>query len=187
MKDVATITRITPEARAKTVDTFVKSVMSNPEAYKHLRDWGLSLEPTTLPLQARVMDPETLYFGKGKVERCTPKADWNRAATNSFVLTAVDLRKWAIIFWDKNKGAVQTFCKTMQMNAVKMGINIANPKICSLDNDRTDSYVKQLREILDPSVQLVLLVVPQMKADRYAAIKKLCCIEKPVPSQVSLL
>ncbi len=29
-----------------------------------------------------------------------------------------------------------------------------------------------------------MTVVPAIKADRYAGIKKLCCIEKPVASQV---
>ena len=42
-----------------------------------------------------------------------------------------------------------------------------------------------MRKILDPQVQLVLMVVPAQKSDRYAAIKKLCCIESPVPSQES--
>ena len=43
-----------------------------------------------------------------------------------------------------------------------------------------------MRKILDPQVQLVLMVVPAQKSDRYAAIKKLCCIESPVPSQESV-
>lgn len=60
-------------------------------------------------------------------------------------------------------------------------------KVVALPDDRTDSYIKQLRALLNPSVQLVLLVVPQQKSDRYAAIKKLCCIEMPVPSQVVCL
>ena len=29
-----------------------------------------------------------------------------------------------------------------------------------------------------------MTLVPQQKSDRYAAIKKLCCVENPVPSQV---
>ena len=57
----------------------------------------------------------------------------------------------------------------------------------ALPNDRTDTYLKAVREVVDPSVQLVLTVVPQQKADRYAAIKKLCCMEKPVASQVVCL
>ncbi len=33
----------------------------------------------------------------------------------------------------------------------------------------------------------MMVVVPAQKSDRYAAIKKLCCIEKPVASQVIVL
>ena len=32
-----------------------------------------------------------------------------------------------------------------------------------------------------------MTLVPQQKSDRYAAIKKLCCVENPVPSQVICL
>ena len=64
---------------------------------------------------------------------------------------------------------------------------ISSFQIVCLPDDRTDSFVKQLRSLLDPSVQLVLMVFPQIKADRYAAVKKLCCIEMPVPSQVVCL
>jgi aubergine-like protein len=34
---------------------------------------------------------------------------------------------------------------------------------------------------------MVMTLVPQQKSDRYAAIKKLCCVENPVPSQVICL
>merc|ERR1711981_550755 len=75
----------------------------------------------------------------------------------------------------------------MQQMAQKMGITFANPKPVSLPDDRTETYVREMRKILDPQVQLVLMVVPAQKSDRYAAIKKLCCIESPVPSQVVCL
>ena len=57
----------------------------------------------------------------------------------------------------------------------------------SLPNDRTESYLKAIRESINPETQIVMTVVPQQKSDRYAAIKKLCCIEKPVASQVMCL
>ena len=55
----------------------------------------------------------------------------------------------------------------MQKVAGKMGIQIANPKVVSIPDDRTDSYVKQLRNLVDPSVQMVMTLVPQQKSDRY--------------------
>ena len=53
MKDVAMITRITPQARMENIGKFVKRVRENPEAMKVLTDWGLSLVPAPVNLQAR--------------------------------------------------------------------------------------------------------------------------------------
>ena len=47
-----------------------------------------------------------------------------------------------------------------------MGIQVANPRIVTLPDDRTETYLKELRKLIDPSVQLVLTVFPQMKSDR---------------------
>ena len=81
-----------------------------------------------MPLQARILDPETLHFGRGRKEVIGPRGDWNRSATSS-VLTPVDLKKWAFLFWDRNKVQAQAFCKTMQDVAKRMGIQIATPKV----------------------------------------------------------
>lgn len=187
MKDVAVFTRVTPVNRQEAIKKFVKNVLTNPEANAHLLNWGLTLTTDTLPLEARQLQPEVIHFGKNYRETVNPKADWGRAATTKEVLTPVPLKKWAIFFPDKSKAIVQNFCKVMQQQGPRMGIPIANPKVVALPNDRTDTYMKALRDILDPSVQLVLTVVPQQKSDRYAALKKLCCLEKPVASQVVVL
>ena len=68
MKDVATITRVTPQARFNAIATFIKRVKENPEAYKLLTDWGMNIADKPMPLQGRVLEPETLYFGKGRIE-----------------------------------------------------------------------------------------------------------------------
>merc|ERR1712240_337364 len=49
---------------------------------------------------------------------------------------------------------------------------------------RTETYVKMIRDSVDPTVQLVCVIMPTPRDDRYAAVKKLCCVEKPVASQV---
>ena len=128
MKDVGAITRISPQARAETIAKFIKRVKSSPEAHKLLTDWGMDIEDNAFPLEARVLPPETLIFGRGRKEVIGPKGDWNRAATSS-VLTPVNLTKWAILFVEKNKNVVQAFCKAMQINAKRMDITIANPKV----------------------------------------------------------
>ena len=96
-----------------------------------------------------------------------PNADWGRAATTKHVLTAVNLTKWAILFAPKNENVVKTFCGTFREQAPKMGIQVANPRVVKLKDDRTETFLKELRSIIDPSVQLVVTIFPQLKADRY--------------------
>ena len=114
------------------------------------------------------------------------RSDWSRAASTKPALTPVNLEKWAIIFTSKDRPVVERFCKTMQKLAPGMGIQIRNPAIKPVENDRTDTFLKAISEVVTPETQLVMTVVPQQKSDRYAAIKKLCYMEKPVANQVVL-
>ena len=148
------------------MNNFTKRVLGDANAHAHLRDWGLTLEPNTLNFDARLLDPETLVFGKGYQEKVSPKADWGRAATTKCVLTPVKIEKWAILFVDKNENVVKNFCKIMQQQGPKMGIPVAQPKVVKLKDDRTDSYLRELRQLINPSVQLVVTIFPQMKSDR---------------------
>jgi len=187
MKDVAQFTRMSPEQRKSAMLNFIERVTKNEEANALLKSWGLSLAKNTMNLMARMLPPERLVFGNRYEETASPKGDWSRAATSKPVLTAVNMNKWAIFLPEKSKQAVQAFCKALQQQAPRMGIQIANPKVMMLPDDRTETYLKSIRDTIDKSVQMVLAVVPQVKSDRYAGIKKLCCIEKPVASQVVVL
>ena len=84
----------------------------------------------------------------------------------------------------KNADVGKNFVSLMMKLAPKMGIQVAQPVMAELPNDRTETYVKVIRESVEPSVQLVCAIMPTPRDDRYAAVKKLCCVEKPVASQV---
>ena len=53
-----------------------------------------------------------------------------------------------------------------------------------MKDDRTETYLRTIRENLNSHVQCVVCIFPTSRDDRYAAVKKLCCVESPVPSQV---
>ena len=48
------------------------------QAHKLITDWGLDIAKQTVPLAARVLPPETLFFGRGKREQIGIRGDWNR-------------------------------------------------------------------------------------------------------------
>ena len=57
------------------------------------------------------------------------------------------------------------------------------PQASELLDDRTDTYLRAIRDVLTPRLQLVVCVFPTQRDDRYSAVKKLCCCDRPVPSQ----
>jgi len=185
MKEVGNYTRATPQARIDGMREFLKRIHESEEASKVLSDWGLSLSHNAITLAGRLLEKPTLHFGAGQSERLT-RSDWSRAASTKPVLTPVNLERWAVVFTKKDRSVVERFCKAMQQQAPKMGIQMRNPAIKEVENDRTDTFLKAISEVVTPSTQLVMTVVPQQKSDRYAAIKKLCYVEKPVANQVVL-
>uniref|UniRef100_UPI00358E54D2 piwi-like protein 2 n=1 Tax=Myxine glutinosa TaxID=7769 RepID=UPI00358E54D2 len=68
----------------------------------------------------------------------------------------------------------------------QMGIMIAEPQYVEQQNDRTETFIRNISGSFSPSVQMVMCIFPSMRDDRYNAVKRLCCVEQPVPSQVVL-
>jgi len=64
----------------------------------------------------------------------------------------------------------------------KTGINIQKPLTIKIANDRPRSYCDEIKKLID--CQIVVLIVPSQRDDRYNAIKKLCNVDLGLPSQV---
>lgn len=61
------------------------------------------------------------------------------------------------------------------------------PTVQTIRDDRPGTYSEALERILSKTVpQMVLCVVSNNRSDRYSAIKKKCCVDRPVPSQVCM-
>ena len=48
-----------------------------------------------------------------------------------------------------------------------------------LPDDRTETYLKKIRENMNGPVQMVVCILPTNRKDRYDSIKKMCCLESP--------
>jgi len=184
MKDVALFTRVTPNQRQQALKKFLKNVNDSAEASSHLLNWGLRLAPDAVKLEGRLLNPEKLIAGKNFQFTVNSKADWGKEITNNHMLTAVDLKKWSVVYVQKNEAVVQNFVSLMIKLSPKMGMKVAQPELSQLANDRTETYLKAIRDNVNPSMQLVVAIMPTPRDDRYSAVKKLCCVETPVASQV---
>lgn len=68
-----------------------------------------------------------------------------------------------------------------------ISFNVDQPRIQWIRDDKSNTYTENLEYVLSKfAPELVFCVVSNNRADRYVAIKKKCCIDRPVPSQVFL-
>lgn len=184
MRDIAAHTRVTPNQRINALRIFCENVRKSDEAKNVLQSWGLCLDDNPLSLIARQLNIEKVTFRK-KEDSVGANADFSRSLNNE-VLEAIDIHNWLLIHTKNDSRSAKSFIDCIERNAKPMGINIGKPKFIILNDDRTESYVKILRENIRKDTQIVVLIVPTIRDDRYSAIKKICCAEIPVASQVKL-
>ena len=99
------------------------------------------------------------------------------------MITPVQLQTFVVLFTRRDSQAAGEFVRTLERVGGPMGIRLGQPQMCELPDDRTDTYLRALKQNINPKVQMVICILPRSTKDRYDAIKKLCCLEKPVPSQ----
>lgn len=183
MKDLAAHTRVTPSQRQAAMKKFVDNVNRSPEAMAALAEWGLELDNSLVSINGRQLPMEKIMMGQ-KEFTGGPQADWSREATRGQLISPVNLVNWGIFFTRRDAAKANDFIKHMQSETKNMGISCQVPFRKELHNEKIETLVQELRNSINERVQLVVVINPTNRDDRYSAIKKVCCVEAPVPSQV---
>ena len=185
MKDLAVHTRISPNQRDVhvAIRKFVSVVNSNEKAKEELSSWGLALSPNMLQTTGRKLLSEKIHFKDNSIVAGL-EADWNKELIKEHVISVVPLRKWLLVFTKRDSSKAMDFFNMMKKVAPPMGIEVRDAIVVELPNDRTENYIQAIREQIKSSLQLVVIIFPSSRDDRYSSVKKLCCIEHPIPSQV---
>lgn len=186
IRDVATITRITPMQRDLKLMQYCKRVNDEPKTRQLLADWGLRLMDQGVELDVRQLNEERVVFANGKSFGVGPNADFGEYSTKNELMAVVPLTNWLVIHTKSDQKAVRSFIEYMERNASPMGIAFKRPKIIILENDRNESWAQTLRQALSVETQIVVCICPTNRDDRYNIIKKICCAELPIPSQVQI-
>ena len=79
--------------------------------------------------------------------------------------------------------SVNSLSSNLTVPPNRLATTLLPPQASELLDDRTDTYLRAIRDVLTPRLQLVVCVFPTQRDDRYSAVKKLCCCDRPVPSQ----
>jgi aubergine-like protein len=182
MKDLATYTKITPAQRDLAFTKFLNNLSTNPAAMKELTSWGLHLGQSTLSVVGRVLPSEKIVFKNNSIEP-GPSAEFNKDVGFEAMITAVPLKNWVVVFARKDQNRAFEFVNTVKKVCGPLGMDVTDPQPSELSDDRTETYLAALRQVINKHLQMVVCIFPTMRDDRYSAVKKLCCCDKPVPSQ----
>lgn len=96
----------------------------------------------------------------------------------------ISLKRWALVYPIRCERESRDFLGLLREVANGMRYEMGDPKIFVLPDDRTPTYTAKIQEILSQDPKMIMVVVPNNGADRYAAIKRLTCVNKAVPTQV---
>lgn len=187
MKDIAAHTRVTPNQRIAAMRKFYQNVKENERATAVLSGWGLALDERPINLNARNLGEENIIFGNGQTKSAGPMANFDKYVGNTPAFDIVHITDWLLIYPRSERRYADVFVTCLERIAHPMGTTIVKPMICTLDDDKSETYARKLREKLTAKTQIVVLICPTSRDDRYAVIKKVCCSEIPIPSQVIII
>ncbi|KAI8735952.1 piwi protein 1 [Biomphalaria glabrata] len=189
MRDLAVHTRVGPGERLKQITRLLQQINETPNAGEVLKPWRIGFSSKPVEIAGRTLPAENLLMRNNrgeflKISYEPREADWSRNMRNAGLLTAVNMDNWIIIFPRASSTLASDLSDCLSKVGRGMSMRINNPIAIEMNDDRNESYLQAIRQNLNQSIQMVVCVVPNQKKDRYDAIKKCCCIDNPVPSQV---
>ncbi|XP_030647575.1 piwi-like protein 2 [Chanos chanos] len=184
MKDLTMHINVSGEQHTHSLRQLLQNIQSTPDALTELSRWGLDLS-TEIPLtQARTLPAETICLHSSSFS--SPSGtDWSKEVVRDASISCIPLSCWVIFFPRRAAEQAEELVSMFGKVAGAMGVKLNRPIKVELRDDRTETYVKSIHSQLtsEPSVQLVVCIMTGNRDDLYSAIKKLCCVQFPVPSQ----
>merc|ERR1719435_42579 len=185
MKALGEHTRQEPKTRTRTLMKFHERMASTPEIKQDLSAWNLELSPKMEMIDARTLAPEDILGqGSTKATYKSDNADWGSCFRKWNCFGAIAVSKWVVLHSQRDEAITKEFIASLTKVTPSLGMKLAKPKMVALPDNRPSTFLASLDTVIAMSPQLVMTVVPNNKGDHYAAIKKKCYLEKPIPSQV---
>ncbi|KAL8619083.1 hypothetical protein ACOMHN_019355 [Nucella lapillus] len=190
-KDLDVHTKLDPDSRARKLKGFLTSIHNKEEAVKELKAWNMRFEPNLVQIQGRELPQQDVFMrSRGQnipLEFEKNKVEWSRAMQSRQMLLTINLKNWILVYMRRSEQNARSLAQSLREVAGKMGMNIENPSTLVLDNDRLEAILRGLNDNVKVNhTQMVVCILPNNRKDRYDGIKKFCCLQRPVPSQMVL-
>uniref|UniRef100_A0A1A9VI45 Aubergine n=1 Tax=Glossina austeni TaxID=7395 RepID=A0A1A9VI45_GLOAU len=186
MKAMGEHTRLNPQRRLDRLRNFNNRLQNSKESVEVFKSWNMAVDNALVEIPARVLPSEYILMHKRKV-LCDQNADWTREFRNTQMYVHVDIKRWFVIAQRRNLRQIQHFVRLCITAAQSMQMHISEPIYEEMGDDRTASYSQAIDNATARDPQLLMLVMATNNEEKYSCIKKKCCVDRPVPSQVVTL
>ncbi|XP_024131617.1 piwi-like protein 2 isoform X1 [Oryzias melastigma] len=185
MKDLKIHINVSGDQHNHAIKQLLKSISSRVDCTKELDGWGLELGSDVMMITGRTLPYETIClksssFGTGA------NVSWSREVVKDASISSIPLNIWVVFYPRRSAEQVDELISTFNKVAGPIGLRLQRPILVELQDVRTETYVKSIHSQLtsEPRMQLVVCIIEGNRDDLYSAVKKLCCLQCPIPSQV---
>ncbi|KAL0979232.1 hypothetical protein UPYG_G00182460 [Umbra pygmaea] len=184
MKDLTMHINVSGEQHTNSLKQLLKNINTNPEAKTEMSRWGLEVNQEILVTTGRILPLETICLQSASFVTGADLS-WSREVVRDASISCIPMNCWAIFYPLRCAEQAEELVSCFGKVAGPMGLRLDRPIRVELRDDRIDNYIKSIHSQLtrEPNVQLVVCIMTGNKDDLYSAIKKLCCVKSPVPSQ----
>ncbi|XP_034006787.1 piwi-like protein 2 isoform X2 [Trematomus bernacchii] len=184
MKDLTMHINVSGEQHTHALKQLLKNISTNPESQKELSHWGLDLDSNIVLAKGRVLPMETICLQSNSFT-CGSDVSWSREICRDRSISSIPLNTWAIFYPRRCAEQAEELVSVFNKVAGPIGVRLARPIHVELKDDRVETYIKSIHSQLtsEPNMQLVVCIMVGNRDDLYSAIKKLCCVRSPIPSQ----
>ncbi|XP_067630737.1 protein aubergine [Eurosta solidaginis] len=187
MRAMSEFTRLPPERRIERLLTFNKRLQQAPESVELFKSWDMRLDTNLVETPGRIIPACKIIFGNQARYQCNEYADWTREFRNNSMYKHIDMKRWCVIAQQRNLREVQAFVQMCIKAANGMKMRIAEPMYQQMADDRVGTYSQHINTCVAQDPQILMIVLTSAHEEKYSCIKKRCCVDRPIPSQVVTL
>ncbi|KAI5088129.1 piwi-like protein 2 isoform X1 [Silurus meridionalis] len=184
MRDLTTHINVSAEQHTHSLKQLLHNISTNQEAVSELSRWGLEISADILVTQGRTLPLETICLQSATFVT-SPTVDWSREVVRDPSISCIPLYCWAVFYPRRAADQAEELVAMFGKVAGPMGLRLDRPIRVELRDDRTETYIRSIHSQLssEPNMQLVVYIMTGNRDDLYSAVKKLCCVQSPCPSQ----
>lgn len=162
MKTIATVTKLNASEKNKEISGLIERLHQEEMPKTIMKDQNITVEPAPLQLTAYRLEAGMMVLGGGNKVRVEDNRDLDRQV-QAPLLQPLSLERWAIFYGRHDQRAFESFSETLQQSMETFRQQCQPPRVVCVQGTRFEEWSRELDQLLNPSVNLVICILPGQK------------------------